>query len=731
MSWINSRQFTISNRNGRHYVFHRNSAGNTEINIPANIVSKIQAQAWLRAHPNKVANPTRFKPKRAAPKPGGLLPWESLSPGGRKYVKIQMGGELKRFPAPAPLKKVLVPKFYVPTPQPKPKTPPGGWKYPGPPVFNAAAWKSRATAPAFDLPCDKFKASLANFKVIGSGRQGKVYKASQRGRKEFVIKIAPYDMAAKSRGEPQPFQVEFDNQKAVMEAAPGGVVAVYKTFRCVDFVNQSDLNMKNVQNAAKYDKSRQGIIVQEYCDGGSLADWIKKNPLSDAVFKKIIKQVVGTLVEIRAKLPHFNHNDLHMENIFVSTKRGFLIGDFGWSRTRERGTNPAVNTANGTQTASFWGVGPKTDPRYDVHFFLNELREWVSRHNSSKYPLTTAFLDRVVPKGYRGASDTHVGEWRLKYNDPCPGLPTLEAVAKDPYIKGGLNTANLAAAKARLRKVGSPAAKKLEPIVLRPKRRVNSPMLRAAMARLKKLVPAKKKNYTNAELIALSAANFLKLSPKTRERAKKLRANGGGNKGKGKALPPPKNNTKKVATKTEFVLPNKGKKKVPTNILKTNKFNKLVTKIFMNRGGLAGGSNFNNAWSKARQAAINQIQVRLEANKPPFSASPPPRPKLPPPLSPLGPPKPKAPRAKTPNAPKPKAPRAKTPNAPKPKAVNFNFKLSPSSGRAKIRAPNSGRYVYANGSTISLEYLKGIAASMGVNIKGLRSKANIAKKLFG
>ena len=40
MSWINSRQFTIADRNGRHYVFRRNNAGNTEINIPKTIVSK-------------------------------------------------------------------------------------------------------------------------------------------------------------------------------------------------------------------------------------------------------------------------------------------------------------------------------------------------------------------------------------------------------------------------------------------------------------------------------------------------------------------------------------------------------------------------------------------------------------------------------------------------------------------------------------------------------------------
>ena len=109
---------------------------------------------------------------------------------------------------------------------------------------------------------------------------------------------------------------------------------------------------------------------------------------------------------------------------------------------------------------------------------------------------------------------------------------------------------------------------------------------------------------------------------------------------------------------------------------------------------MAGGSNFANAWNKARTEAIAVIQARINANKPAFSPTPP-----------------------------------KVQSPPKPKK-NFNYKLSPNSGRAKIKAPTSGRYVYANGSTISLEYLKGIAVMMGVNIKGLRSKADIAKKLF-
>jgi hypothetical protein len=105
--------------------------------------------------------------------------------------------------------------------------------------------------------------------------------------------------------------------------------------------------------------------------------------------------------------------------------------------------------------------------------------------------------------------------------------------------------------------------------------------------------------------------------------------------------------------------------------------------------------------------AINVVENRLRANKPAFSPSPV---KLPSPLSPLGP-----------------KPKAKAPSPPKPKP---KFKLSPSSGRAKIQSKNTGRWVYAN-LHYSMDELKSLAARLSVDVKGLRSKANIAKKLFG
>lgn len=671
MSWVNSRQFTISNRNGRHYVFRRSNAGNTEINIPKTIITKGQAVAWLKAHPEKVAAPNRFRPKKGTAVPG-LKPFEVMK-NGKKMVKF-INKEGKEYFLGAPPNE---PNYFV----------------------NSNAAKGKYTP--WKFTCAGLSRTLKQRKVIGKGRQGIVFLASRytNGRYPFAIKVAPHDRRAERAGEKQPARVEFTIHKAAQEAAPDGVVGVHQILECPNFVKPAEIDMKNVQSTTNYDKSKQTIILMEYCPDGSLKSWMDKSKPTDAGLRAVIARIVDTLVKIKAAHPHFNHNDLHLENIFMSA-RGPLIGDFGWARLEKNGTNPAVNKANGTQTANFWGVGPKTDTRYDHHLILNEIREWTIGHGgAAKYPQALTFLNMAVPMGYRGSKDTHISEWRLKYGDPCSDLPSLTKIAHAQYIKGKklVTSPNLAAARLRLKKVGA------------PKRLVTSANLRAAKARLRKVGP--KKTFTNAELIAMTAANFLKLSPNTRARAQAVRAAA---KGKGKAA---MNVKKPVAAKAGPVVPAKGRKPLPPTILKSNKFNKLVTKIWTNQGAVAG-AGFNNAWNKARKVAINRVQNRIANNMAPFTPTPP-KPKakarnnLPPPLSPLGPP------------PKPKA----KPKAPSPPKAKPNYRLSPSSGRAKIKSKNTGRWVYAN--LQSMEYLKGIAALMNVNLKGLRSKANIAKKLFG
>ena len=662
MSWINSRQFTISNRNGRHYVFRRNNAGNTEINIPASIVSKGQAVAWLKAHPNKVANPTRYKGKRAARVPG-TPPKEILIP----FVN-QKGIMFYRRAKPG------APRKYVPAAPPPP--PPGGWRYPAPKLVPFKRSPQRPIKNEWAMTCDQLKASLDSLTPIGKGRQGIVFAAKQPGgnKRPFAVKVAPRDLAAQKRGEPQPADIEFNIQDAVQIYTPN-VVRVYKNMRCLDFIEPARMDMPNVQNSARYDKARQGIILMEFATGGSLDSWLKKKAkVDDEIMAHIISDILGALSKIQNNEPDFRHNDLHMQNVFVAA-RGFLIGDFGWARLKKSGTNPAVNTANGTKTASFWGVGPKTDVRYDHHLFLNELLTWAMKHSPADHPKAIEFLKKAIPEGYRGAKDTHISEWRLKYEDPCPGLPSLAQIMSYPFLSGKKRVASPNLKVKRISSVNLLKAKAaLKPV--KPGRLVTSLKLRKAKAALKPVARPKAKPRVTGYNLRAAMARLRKVKSPNKP---------------AKASSPPK---KKVA--------------VPPGLLKTAKFNKLVEKIWKNAGAVSN-ARFQNAWYSARMKAIKVVENRLRANKPAFSPSPV---KLPSPLSPLGPP-----------------PKAK-PKAPSPPKAKPKFKLSPSSGRAKIQSKNTGRWVYAN-LHYSMDELKSLATRLSVDVKGLRSKADIAKKLFG
>lgn len=694
MSWINSRQFQISNRNGRHYVFRRNNAGNTEINIPRNITTKAQAVAWLRAHPNKVANPNRFKAKGGARKNAGgpkLKPFERMVNGKKMIAFVNKEGKPYYRPAPpSPPKRKAVPA---------PPTSPNIWPAPLPKGVKQWTYLAPVKYNLDDCKALKAETSKHPMKVIGKGRQGIVFLASRRanGREPFAIKVVPRDLRAAKRAEPQPADVEFKIQKAVQKVAPEGVVNVFQIFTCPGFVQPSQINMANVQNETQYDKWAQKVITMEHASGGSLSKWLATRPrLTEGIVHHIISSIVGTLVKIHKKYPDFRHNDLHFENIFVS-ERGFLIGDFGWSRLQKTGTNPAVNTANGTSIAGRWGLGPKTDARYDVHMFLAEMRSVLKRiGNGNGFPVAMAFLDVAVPMGYRATSDVHTTEGRLKYGDPCPGLPTLDQIAASKYLKGPSPV-----------RPPKPKPKPKNPLVKAlsaspRKRRVPSPRRRSAPARAGK----GRLLYTNAELLAMSPRSFLKLSAANKARAIALR------KGKGAASVPAKkaplkvNNTARKTTKPNLGVYIAKRKRVPIprNVLRSNKFNRLVEKIRVSQGGPAN-ETYNNSRARARAKAINQVENRINRGLAPFSPSPAKPRNLPPPLSP---PKPKA-------VAKPKSP---------------NYKLSPSSGRPKIKSNSSGRWVYVD-LHYSMEELKRMAANKGKNIKGLRSKAEIARKIFG
>jgi len=264
---------------------------------------------------------------------------------------------------------------------------------------------------------------------IGSGAQGTVFLAStdKAGKRKVVIKVSPVDKHTSGK---QPARAEYDIQKAVYAVAPRHVPKPIEFFRTRNYIPLSDFSNRKT-NIFNYDD--QQVMVSEYAHGGALKDWMRKlaSRVTDKAMADLVRQVIGTLKKIHARYPEFRHNDLHLGNIYVDdtgAKPRYMIADFGLSRLTTRGSNPVVNR----NTYRNVGITPMSSYKYDLHFFLNSLREEIK----NGLPETRAFLDRMLPEGYRGMNTTHIKTFRLKAGGLNTGLPTFAQILSDPFVSG-------------------------------------------------------------------------------------------------------------------------------------------------------------------------------------------------------------------------------------------------------------------------------------------------------
>ena len=567
----------------------------------------------------------------------------------------------------------------------------GGRNAPASPVTRFHLLKPNGTRvplppklPNQPLTCASLR-NLTSVRKIGAGRQGVIYAANRRRNfitREIAIKVSPFDKSSERRGEKQPAQVEYDIQEALRPVARGGVIMPLKFVECKDFVSVTDMN--NINNKSKnIDPHHQFVLFMERADGGSLRDWIRANMtrLSDADLLKIIHKVLATLDRIHAVYPEFRHNDLHLDNILMH-KGEPKIADFGWSRLKKTGTNPAVNTALANGTATRFGIGPDTSARYDMHLFLNELRRHITK--LAKFPKVRAFLEKYIPVGYREFKDTYTIDGRLKYGVQFPGLPTLKKILEDKAMGGA----------------GSP----VRPKSVSPPRPRPEPRPKSASPR---------KNYTNAEFVAMTPRRFLKLTPTTRARAAAIRKAA---KGKGPALPnKPRNNASTNATAKRRPSPRRMPVRVASGVritprtLRSNKFNRFAASLLNMNSSIP----YQNRWNAARAKAIKAVEERLTVGKPAFSPSPVRRQP--------------SPVRRQPSPARP--PRLPSPLSPLARRSPSGVVKSAGSGRYKVTGP-SGRLVYANGSAVSMDFIKALASRKGVNTTGLRSKEAIARAIF-
>lgn len=747
MNWINSGHFQIADRNNRHYVFRRTNAGNTEINIPKNIVTKGRAKAWLKANPNKVKNPTAFKAKRSPLKGAqapGLRRFERIINGKKMIALTNKNGKTRYTPVRQGVIKPVAPQmakanrnykcntqFYKRVRNSNGKTGFNASLNQNMKISNKVTLKRLYTITNRRIPVTKGLGKL------GKGTQGRVFLAytTPSGQWPVTIKVIPHDKEHKK----QTADVEFGIQKKLHSIIPGSVPEPYKILHdCKEFIPASSW-VGNNKKTDVFNYKDQTVTFTEFIDGGSLPNWMNRMnaKLDDDFMQNLISQVLHILAFIQKRMPSFRHNDLHLDNILVKQNPNgkyptYVLNDFGWASIGPK-TNPLVNGAKHAET---FGIGPITSSRYDMHLFLNELHKWLQTHGGrAKYPKAFAFIEKYLPDGYRGSTNKYIRESRLKYGSKASGLPTLRDIVKDPYVKASKNMLvnqygpfNLRRKMNKITKNNlekllksnsvTPRKRALAQLVInRNKNFLKTPSTNGGSRRLKtssrkkvgkavsrNLKSPKKLNFSPYKNMKLSPRSFLKLSPRSRA-AYMVKARG---------------NTTTRGVLVKNVARTRG---AP---VERETFRMVpVQRTYLKMAGPGRNTRTVAKNSPARLYAYRIVQEAIRkaiaANK---KASPP---------KPL--------RLRTPTPPRRNSPK-KPPTPPSPRIASmlerskkadrrskYRTTYTPKTGRMKIEG-NKGRLSYVNGTGVSMDYLKQIARTYGVNVSGLRSKVAIANKIF-
>ena len=572
-NWARNKKFQLTqNAQGKRQVYHRSPNGKKKvINIPSNVpFTKTAVRNWLM---------TKYKSPKKLP-----------------FMLLNAFAPMNTHNWRKPLNCTIASRLYHQA------TNNGRGHYQ---VLGVNNSKNNLRL----VPMKALKVKRGPIKV-DAGRQGAVFLASTvtDGSIPFVIKVMPHDNRYKGRR--QTASVEYEILEKLYKVIPDHIPKPLGSFKCINVVPESTWPAS--ERDPEKDYTKQNIMCMSYISNGTLdrfLDTLAASPrkrLDDDVMKSFIQQIISALEKIHGVYPDFRHGDLHLGNILVQPREEvnhpfarykwvtprLYITDFGFSRMTK---NPANAASNNKNYDPKWGLGPNMDVMYDSHLFLSQLRLWCVRHmdaGKDKFVKTIDFLNRVVPMGYRGETNTYTSEFRLKTGTKYP--LSFRDILGDQYFKG--------------RKV-SPA------IVIPPKK------------------PSPRKNLTNEELLKTSARSFLKLTPTQRKRLINLRKK-----------VPKKSPARLVIPKTKPKTPSPVKQRTPSprvrvspKFLRGAKFNKLVVSflnykpvytVLPQSGRLKSPSpsQYYAALNVARNKAIKHLETRIKAGKPPFTPSPPPKP---------------------------------------------------------------------------------------------------------
>ncbi|BCS83159.1 putative serine/threonine-protein kinase [Cotonvirus japonicus] len=175
------------------------------------------------------------------------------------------------------------------------------------------------------------------------------------------------------------------------------------------------------------------VLISEWCNGGDLLDYIRKNykSMSLKCWTIIFFQILFTLAQTHNKYPSFRHNDMKANNILVQITNNGVVNlneSFGYSFENEKIKFIIPNIGITTKIWDFdfacidgiidnkkvdsdWtkkiNITKRKNRYYDMHYFFNTLiseRFFPQFYEGGAPQEIIDFIHRVVPEELRNGS---------------------------------------------------------------------------------------------------------------------------------------------------------------------------------------------------------------------------------------------------------------------------------------------------------------------------------------
>ena len=218
---------------------------------------------------------------------------------------------------------------------------------------------------------------------LGGGAYGTAYKAYANNGKTVPLVVKE---STKQNKDDQESKIEHDTIKVLRNAG-------------------FSENIPRVYGYKICDKNE--YLFSDLVKGVALKDF---RPTSKDQLASIVTQILYTLYKINKKIPSFRHHDLHQDNVMIvkdevkdliindGQGRNYkfnnggvkaVIIDFGLAYIAPNDANKYLNggavnpkVRNGNYNHS--GIGPKSSPMYDAHFFLYCVYALINPNNRSR-----------------------------------------------------------------------------------------------------------------------------------------------------------------------------------------------------------------------------------------------------------------------------------------------------------------------------------------------------------